>query len=42
MSIVEHSPLRESADRSGVIGIFPEGTRSRDGLLHAGNGGRRG
>lgn len=24
-------------DRGGIVGIYPEGTRSRDGLLHRGN-----
>lgn len=24
-------------DRGGVVGVYPEGTRSRDGLLHRGN-----
>jgi 1-acyl-sn-glycerol-3-phosphate acyltransferase len=26
-------------DRGGVLGVYPEGTRSRDGLLHSGTGG---
>ena len=28
---------REVLDGGGIVGIYPEGTRSRDGLLHRGN-----
>lgn len=31
--------LEEVLDRSEVLGVFPEGTRSRDGLLHRGHSG---
>jgi len=31
--------VRERLDRGQVIGLFPEGTRSRDGLLHRGHTG---
>ncbi len=31
--------VSEVLDRGGVVGLFPEGTRSRDGLLHRGHSG---
>jgi 1-acyl-sn-glycerol-3-phosphate acyltransferase len=31
--------LRAVLDRGGVVAIYPEGTRSRDGLLHKGHTG---
>jgi 1-acyl-sn-glycerol-3-phosphate acyltransferase len=30
---------REVLDHGGILGIYPEGTRSRDGMLHRGNKG---
>ena len=38
-AVLALAAARDVLDEGGIVGIYPEGTRSRDGLLHRGNTG---